>query len=760
MQEENFGSGPRRSAFAVLLGALALAGCAEQDSDKGASDRHDSAGTAGNSSGGGTGETGGTGGTGGGTAGGSAHGGSDAGAGGSGGSPAASGFRTVGEMVDGSVRDLAVDDHSLLIAQGRNLARLDWTTGLRLDNHPGSPFSNSLRAVEYDLESRTLAVATTQEIHVYDETGAAQIWTAAGVGEISDMKFAAPQGPIVVSTGSGLVVLERRGGTIVELGRAPVPPDLVTTERLYVAEVNGRLLALVVGVLSGSTARGQNGLAVIDLDSASGFSEPQTLTTWDPVPALGAGATVKAVRVAGGAVFVASGNAQLTELDLSVPSTPTVSDRFDIHPGWSVDNLEVDPHGDRLYVASTNNIHIFSVQSRSVVGSKNLSTANGCDRDMPVRVADDGDRSLFTGLQQTSDWLLQGITVTGEAPESLWKQWWISSSDGGTAVPEWDSVYLPTFGGVARYDVSDPTAPKPTGYQPGGHLTEHIDIVFTDPTDRTEAFLLTAPATGGWQMWPISRDNPDPGPPTTLAERPASFGSDKVYQNDVTAYQRDGKSYLLADLANRRTDAVALQVYDINQRRWHNAIETHPELIANGKQVEVGGDHAFVSVGGGFFIVDLSGLPDTVSVTDEVTVDVNRDGTLEDAEGLAFDSSASRLFIATDEKRAVLTYTFDATSGRVTGPTAVFTDPAMTGSTSRLRYHAATQRLYLPSRKGLLFEIGAPAQGALTLLDTWQAPGYTGEMQDARLFDFGNGPRVLVVTNNGGFAILDPDDDL
>ena len=96
----------------------------------------------------------------------------------------------------------------------------------------------------------------------------------------------------------------------------------------------------------------------------------------------------------------------------------------------------------------------------------------------------------------------------------------------------------------------------------------------------------------------------------------------------------------------------------------------------------------------------------------------------------------------------------------MTGPLSVFTHPTLTGSVGRVRNFATTGRLYVPARGGTLFEFDVRDPSQLALLSTWRSTGCTSELQDAHVYDFGHGPRVLAVKNTEGFVLLDPEDGL
>jgi hypothetical protein len=674
--------------------------------------------------------------------------------------------RLVGQLLDGTVRDVAATDTVVWLAQGRILARLDPETGARLADDPMSPFAHPIHVVEHDAATDQLVVASHETLYLREGAGDVRSWDA-GDGRIFDVKLWPADDLVIALLFDRLVVLD--SATLEPLVEVPVPDQLIHFARLELQVVGGELIAWATGQLASATSRGTHGIVTIDLDRAGGFASAAVVDVWEPIPELGvATASARCIQVLDEAsgdrhyAYVATAGAQLVKLDVTTPAEPAVVATYEIHSGFQVFNLVLDPELERLYVASTNLIHIFDTGLDTVLSFRNVGFYDAGERDMALAIHGVDDRRLWTGTHHSVEYVIKSIQVGDGRPSLLLERWWISSSDGGLAVPEWNSLYLPTFGGVARYDVTDPTEPRPVedGYQPAGGTIEHIDIVWPDLTDPDNALLLTAPGDGGVQWWPVSASEPNPAPPTLAVEVPASWGSDPIYQNDVTFYQRDGETWLLADLANRRTGEVALQVYSIENDVWLNAFESSEQLDSNAKSVVVSGDFAFVTCHGGFFAVDLSGLPDTVETVAEVIVDLDDEGTPDDTHAIAFDADGTHLFVATDNSRSVASYGFDSSTGAVTGPLSILTDPDMPGTTAHGRYHAATQRLYIAGRRGTIIEVDASDPNDLRLLSLWSDGAYTGEMQDVRITDFGRGPRVLAITNNQGFAILDPDDGL
>ena len=664
-----------------------------------------------------------------------------------------------GELLDGTIEDVAYGNGVVYLAQGRNLARLDPATGARQSNL--LTFPTTLRAVETSATG-DVYVAEDKRVNLFINNGPIKRYDLSPLeGEVIDFKAWPDDDLIAVSTTEGLLLLDSSGNNIARVSLLFTPPSMIQGRRVTLAEAEGKLVAFWQGVVAGANARGQYGLGIVDLDRAGSFANPSLSAFVDPAALLqNPSATVNAVRVHNEVAYVAGGKAQLLTFDVSDIDTPTLLQTIPVEPAYEVLNLAFDERRDRLFVVSNNVLHTWLVRSQVWQGKKNLGLWDGGERDLGVQW--EADKRVFAGVHHQVDYVLVAADVSGNGdPQLDWQDWWISSSDGATAIPEWDSVYLPTFGGLARYDVSTVSAPTAAGYQPAGGTIEHVDVVYPDLQDPNNALILTATGTGGVRAFPVSNVDPDPGPPTLYRSLPAGWEGSNVYSNDATSYQAGGRTYLVSDVTKLPTSEVALQVYDMTSGTTHSVIEANPALRKISSSVEVVQDKAVVTCEGGFFVVDLSALPaGPLTISDEVLVDVNNDGTYEGTHGAASSSDGSTLWLATDEQQAVLTYSFDPNTGVVTGPTGTFTDPALTGNTNRIRYHEAADRLYVPGRGGYLFEFDTTAPSSLDLISTWHSGGYNGETQDARIFDFGSGPRVLMVKNNQGFAILDPDDGL
>ncbi len=560
------------------------------------------------------------------------------------------------------------------------------------------------------------------------------------------------------------LLLDYSGTAIIKVSEFTVTNKIMGLYRIRVAKTGNSIMAYLIGMLADATGRGMNGLAIANLDSDNNFSNPSSYTEiFDPVKHYtSTTATVNDVQVIDSVnnqytyAYIACGKGgQLTTLNVTDPANIAFVGKMDITPDFPVFKVLASEDNTRLYVASTNVLHVVDVISQQVLGSVNAGFFDAGDHDMTF-YKQGSNKYIWTATHFSVNHVLHSVNVTNDnAPIRDVSHWWISSSDGAVAVPEWNSIYLPTFGGVVRYDVSDETDPVAvdSSYQPANGTTEHICVCWPDMSDKDHAYLLTAPGNGGVQYWAVSKGNPNPASPQKVFEKPQAWGNDPVYQNDVAFYHKAGVCYFLSDLANRKTHAVALQVYNTETQQWRNAIESDDNLKANSHNITVHGDYAFVTCEGGIFIVDLSGLPASVSVTDEVLTDPKG------ASAVATSPDGAYIFVATDPG-AVISYSFNNSTGKVSAPLYTLTGDTIWGATSRARYHEALNKLYVACRGGNLMEVDVADPSSMTLLSVWNNGAYTGEMQDCHIYDFGNGPRILTVKNNEGFAILKPDDGI
>jgi hypothetical protein len=671
---------------------------------------------------------------------------------------------TTGEIYDGTPRDIASGNDVLYLAQGRYLALLDPQTGLRIRNHRQEPYEEQLVAVEFDNKTNLLFVATEWHIHIYDEnSNKIKIWQNDRVKSISDFKFIEQDQVIVAILSDEVAIIDYAQAEPSTISVFSTPPGILFFNRIHIADTRNGQMAYLTGAIAGQQIRGVNGLIIVKLDSDNGYASPIVYPVfWNPVTHYSSVmASVLNVQVLENYdnqftyAFSACGNmGQLTVLDVTDPSSVRVVTRKVLAENFGVYNVLLDDDTSRLFVASTNILHALDINTLEVKGSINAGFFDSGDRDM-VLYRNGPNKTLWTATHFSVDYVINAVDVTSNQLNHPVRQWWISSSDGAVGVPRWNSVYLPTFGGIVRYDVSDETNPIAVNesYQPAGGTIEHIDIIYPDPQNLDQALLLTAPGNGGVQYWQVSSSNPNPGRPTKVVQKPAQWGNAPVYQNDVGHFRKDGTNYFLADLANRTTHEIALQIYNTSTGQWINVIAKNDQLKSNSHSIAVHGEYAFVTCFGGFFVVDLSSLPLSASITDIVINDWNNDNKPDNVAAIVISPNGNNIFIAHDPG-VVQSYAFDKSSGKVSGPLDQLYGENISGSTSRGRYFGALDRLYIAGRGGNIMEIDAKDPYNLRLISVWNNGAYRGEMQDCRIYNFGSGPSFLAVKNNEGFAIV------
>lgn len=684
-----------------------------------------------------------------------------------------------GAMYDGAQNDICASQQRVWIAAGRNVAVLDAVTGQRLGVDTYSPYASSVQAIEYDPLSGVRAVATVRALSVIFPSGQRREWQAPA-GEsfptFQDIKLWPGTNKIFAIAGRKLVVFDYASTGIVRLGETDCPtPDVGGLRRLHVQDVDGDLRAYIVAGLVGGTAPRKTALLFADLDREHGYVAPSfQAADWRAHvfyanPFAGARAVEVMPNLVGtqDVAFVADNYGELTLLDVSDPAQPVFLSQ--IHPSGSCGssgaayNLLGERARDRLYVAGANRIYTLQLSDLSVIGCADVEFVDAGRRDMALVRRRNGARLLWTTTPHAATWSLNGIDVSALQPSIARQGWWIASSDGGVAAPQWHSIYLPTFGGVVRYELQQEWNPQPVdaSYRPSGFVTEHIEIAYPDPSDASHAVLLTAPANGGVQVWPVSAAQPNPGAPVMWQGRPSSWNaSDPVYQNDIEPFTRAGRTWALSDLTNNNTGELALLAFDIATGEMKSAVLPVGVLVPNTTDVAVAGNFALVGAGRGVFIVRIDGLPNALALSGTQLIDLDQDGQGDNIAAIASNTAGDLVFVATDSPGAVGSFTFDRTNGTLSGPLSVLHGAGYPGCVGRIRYFAPTARLYVASRSATLLEILSSPSGQLQLLSTWRDEGCYSDLQDAHVYDFGHGPRVLAVKNTEGFVLLNPVDGL
>jgi len=322
--------------------------------------------------------------------------------------------------------------------------------------------------------------------------------------------------------------------------------------------------------------------------------------------------------------------------------------------------------------------------------------------------------------------------------------------------------------------------------------TESIDIGEIAPGD-TRLFIAGNTGTSSGPVEMRLDAGHEPGPPTFLDPAPflTAVGWDPLgetaYTNDVEFLDYAGSKLVLVDMADvqRHQGALVVNRWEPSGGSWACAAYGLAQLSPTASDLtniigtadgENGSEFAFVADDCGIFSVDLtplSGPPASSIQALRVPSNlVNQDGgTLRSARGIA--TSGDRLFVFYNNGQsvppAICVYRWNRTTGEIETPPEVVYHPDSSksplfiphfGRTWRVRFHPDAEggrggKLY-DSSDGYLFQITYdPSRPADPLRYTgyWKSD-CTSYFQDSRIYDFGDGPRLLVVKGLEAFAFV------
>ena len=237
--------------------------------------------------------------------------------------------KTVGEICDGTLHDIAAAPGVVWLAQGRMVTMLDSSTGKRIGDDRLSPYPSGVTAVEHDPKTGDLVVATGETVYVHAKDGSVKQWSTDDERGIVDIKVWPGGKKVFIVHLLQLAVLDYSGQSITKVSSLGLPRGLAYMLRVRIAEVDDKLMAFVMGQLKGQRRRWQHGLAIADLDRANGFARPSFYgAAWNPIEEYGTpAASVKDVCAAPNLIgerdfaYVACGKAgQLTKLDITDPA--------------------------------------------------------------------------------------------------------------------------------------------------------------------------------------------------------------------------------------------------------------------------------------------------------------------------------------------------------------------------------------------------------------------------------------------------------
>jgi hypothetical protein len=703
-------------------------------------------------------------------------------------------------LTDGSPVDVAVSDDTLWIAQGRRLAVIDATTLVRLPQEE-LEFDRSLRAVDYDPASGELLVLTEDRLGRRLSTAGPwdPLWDAPDGVLLHDV--ASVDGELLVLASKRLYVLE------LDLGAAVVRHEVAleesgTSMRAFRAASGAVRAGVVVQVTT--EERLVNGLALVSFGDEEALLEPGAFSNGEPtvsptwLPDKGsaeasvesfalvvdAEAGVDLAWVAAGlrtSEAEGEGSVPYVEvLDITDPSTPRHVAFVDLPqaPGEAAHKLVYHAESGRMFLTTEEHIFAIDAASRTVLGE--LEAPFRRDRAPLVLQNYPLGLCLWSLEREPVSHNLRSFDVSGAAPLLRETGWWWVGCDTAVYAPAWRSLYVTTFGGVVRFDVSDPLHPLLAGgyfsstgssYAPSTGVTEDAALLSAGGSSR----LLTARGSGGFDAYPVSAAAPDPGPATPIPSDLPNF----TYNNAVEVYQAPlGALYALTDATAATPGGTR---FFLEAARYHAESGTFswsartvgvvpPEEIQDPltSNLAIEGRFAFVGARGLFFVVDLADLPGALPVRDVVTVAVPGSGNVF-VRGIA--PAGKHLFVALrgaqPGESEVRVYAFDEESGDVDEvPVARVAagDPGVPEDFNlfeRARLSPDKQRLFICGPKGKLFGFDVADPLAPRFAGAWQSPG-EGLGADCRVevLKFPDGterPVVVFVTVAETFKLLQID---
>lgn len=457
-------------------------------------------------------------------------------------------------------------------------------------------------------------------------------------GEVSCVRIWSPTQTIVLLTTKKLMTLSGMGpgpiliGTTVEVAPAtplqdtlPAPTSINYSQvnefaRMTLAQdVDNRVLAYVIGETGGyGVARNGPGVLVVcDLNAAGAFANPtfdkdpsagvayvffdpmRTSLVYPPtVPSEWGASDVAVVRDTSGGtpkqiVALACGvQAQLWQLDMTSAWTlPYIElGSLSVDPLRAIQRVNAHPLDTSKWLAVAHRGNAWLVARN---GGTNFSSAPEIFQptlsDVPIVVRPGPKTTLWAAPIGNVDFQIKAIDMTQPvAPATslalALERFWPHGSDGGVAIPEWNSIYLMTFGSVVRYERSgniwlpDLSSAMPAAQAPaeGGNpnqpgITEHIALV-RDVTYPGDHRLLVAEGTGGFYEFKLDPLTYNPLTPRHVARPPLSTISsswsdtEASFANDIAFVRVGGIPWVLTDLALLRSpqSQAALLAYRLD----------------------------------------------------------------------------------------------------------------------------------------------------------------------------------------------------
>lgn len=307
---------------------------------------------------------------------------------------------------------------------------------------------------------------------------------------------------------------------------------------------------------------------------------------------------------------------------------------------------------------------------------------------------------------RSAAYVLRAIDFTTATPTATFEEYWSFAADGMAVIPELDTIYMTTFGGVVPYQRAtsgDPFFAVAAGYQP-----TQVAAVSGDPTypgvreSNTEQLtvgldvsasqdhrLFSVCGEGGFMEFKVTyatgylqapRFFAHPGEYAAVVGGPLdgwenADGLGTYYANDIYYFEQGTGKYIVYDLTNRKRSEYGLLFYRYNSGgdTWDfvtaavyaTGVPTY--TVEFTRNVTLTDDFAFVAHATGFFVVDIRTLDsaDTVTLVDEYATSA----LYTQCVGVA--TSLGRLFVcyygpgATGTRGQVVAYNYSLSTGVV-----------------------------------------------------------------------------------------------
>jgi hypothetical protein len=295
-------------------------------------------------------------------------------------------------------------------------------------------------------------------------------------------------------------------------------------------------------------------------------------------------------------------------------------------------------------------------------------------------------REFWTLASQQASYVFRVTDLTQdggplEAPTSEGR-YSAGPTDGAVANFGWDSAYLPTFGGVIRYDISgSEPVPLEDSYQPAhsmatglDYTTEHLELVDLGPAGSPAWHLITTTALGNFYAWPLDPLTHDPLPGEVHVPGAGYWPpwSGNTYGNDIAVATLAGKKWIYLDHSNKPSGELGIGRFNWTDMIpgsaliWEDLNPPGPILVPHVRDLTVEANKWLLAAAeGGFLIINLA----TWTVTDDVRTN-NVDG-LTFASVLGIEKYGNRIFASLSDPNnrfAFAMYAFDEATGKVIDP--------------------------------------------------------------------------------------------